>query len=623
MLQLEDITLLRDARTLLEKANLTIHPGQRVGVIGRNGCGKSSLFSLLQGHLHADHGTLYLPAQWVIAGVAQETPFTERSALDLVLDGDVELRQVEHALLQAERDHDGSAIARLHDRYAAIDGYDARRRATLLIHGLGFPPGTEHQPVASFSGGWRMRLNLARALMCRSDLLLLDEPTNHLDLDAVLWLEEWLRNHYPGTLLLVSHDREFLDQVVERIAHFEDRRLVTYRGNYTQFETLRAERIAQEAHAAARQQREIAHIQAFVDRFRAKATKARQAQSRLKALERMQTIAAVHVESQFQFQFPHPGRFGNPLLRLEKAHIGYSDKVVLEQVTLNLAPGDRVGLLGRNGAGKSTLVKALTGDLDLLGGKRIKAKDLRIGYFAQHQLEQLDPDASGLTHLQRLSSDTNEKALRSFLGGFAFSGDHALRPTRSFSGGEKARLALALLTWQKPHLLLLDEPTNHLDMGMRDALAMALQGYEGAMVLVTHDRYLLSATTDTWLLVNDARVEPFTGDLGEYRDWLLMDRREVRKRGRRDSPKNHQRKNDQRNLLKSKVKKLEKEMERLQMELARMEQALIDASGLLHETQSRQHWRDLLLRQGELRNALEKTEEDWLVASEALETALD
>nr|VFJ44640.1 MAG: ATP-binding cassette, subfamily F, member 3 [Candidatus Kentron sp. FM]VFJ44988.1 MAG: ATP-binding cassette, subfamily F, member 3 [Candidatus Kentron sp. FM]VFK06614.1 MAG: ATP-binding cassette, subfamily F, member 3 [Candidatus Kentron sp. FM] len=613
MLQLEDLMLLRDGRTLLEQTNLTIHPGQRVGVIGRNGCGKSSLFALLQGHLHIDHGTLTMPAQWTIASVAQETPATERSALDSVLDGDGELRQLENALAEAERTHDGGAIAELHDRYAAIDGYDAGRRATLLIHGLGFAPGEEHRPVASFSGGWRMRLNLARALMCRSDLLLLDEPTNHLDLDAVLWLEDWLSHRYPGTLLLVSHDREFLDGVVQRIVHFEDRRLISYRGNYSQFETLRAERIAQQASAAARQQREIAHIQSFVNRFRAKATKARQAQSRLKALERMQTIAAVHVQSPFRFRIPHPERFGNPLLQLEKARIGYTGKAVLERVTLKLLPGDRIGLLGRNGAGKSTLVKALTGALALQGGRRTEAKGLRIGYFAQHQLEQLDPDAGGLIHLQRLSPEASEKEVRKFLGGFAFSGDHALRPTRTFSGGEKARLALALITWQKPHLLLLDEPTNHLDMGMRDALAMALQEYRGAVVLVTHDRYLLSSATDTWLLVNDAGVTPFAGDLADYRDWLSMEKREERKRGQRDCPRH-------------KVKKLEQEMERLHEELTKIARALADTEAnteaggrALYAAQNKKRRLKLLLRQSETRNALEEIEEDWLEASEVLE----
>ncbi|MCB1876291.1 MAG: ATP-binding cassette domain-containing protein [Chromatiales bacterium] len=628
MLQLENLVLLRDGRPLLEGADLTVHPGQRVGVVGSNGCGKSSLFALLQGRLHADQGNLRLPEQWVIASVAQETPSTQRSALEFVLDGDAELRDVERALAEAERAHDGTAIAHLHDRYAAIDGYDAARRATLLIHGLGFDPGAEHQPVSSFSGGWRMRLNLARALMCRSDLLLLDEPTNHLDLDAVLWLEGWLRR-YPGTLLLISHDREFLDGVVDRIVHFEERRLIGYRGNYSQFEGLRAERIAQQAQAAARQAREIAHIQSFVDRFRAKATKARQAQSRLKALERMQTIAAVHVESPFQFEFPDPGRCGSPLLHLEKATIGYPDKEVLQTVTLNLSPGDRIGLLGRNGAGKSTLVKTLTGDLPLLGGVSTEAKGLRIGYFAQHQLEQLDPEAGGLTHLQRLSPEASEQSLRNFLGGFAFASDHALRPTRGFSGGEKARLALALLVWQKPHLLLLDEPTNHLDMGMRDALAMALQGFEGAVVLVSHDRYLLKATTDTWLLVDGGRVQPFEGDLDEYRQWLLSSLRAEedppqtadsntsapidRKEKRREDA----RQREMRRPLLNKLKKLESEMGRLQAELAELETALADSA--LYEPGNKERLQQRLMKQAEVRAALEKAEEDWLEISEALE----
>nr|VFJ45723.1 MAG: ATP-binding cassette, subfamily F, member 3 [Candidatus Kentron sp. DK] len=607
MLQLQDLTLSRDGRNLLEKAELTVHPGQRVGVIGANGCGKSSLFALLQGRLHHDNGNVDLPAQWTIASVAQEMPATDRSALDWVLDGDRELRQLERELNQAEAAHDGVAIARLHDRLGIIDGYDAGRRATLLLHGLGFAPGEELRPVASFSGGWRRRINLAQALMCRSDLLLLDEPTNHLDLDAVLWLEQWLRERYTGTLLLVSHDREFLDRVAERIAHFEDKTLVSYRGNYSRFETLRAERIASLAHAATRQQREIAHMQSFVERFRAKATKARQAQSRLKALERMQTIAAVHVESPFQFRIPSPERFGNPLLKLEKAQLGYGDKTILARVTLNLAPGDRVGLLGRNGAGKSTLVKALAGEIALQGGKRVEAGELRVGYFAQHQLEQLDPDAGGLLHLQRLAPEATEKQLRKFLGGFAFSGDHALRPTRSFSGGEKARLTLALITWQRPHLLLLDEPTNHLDMEMRDALGLALQEYGGALILVSHDRYLLRATTDTWLLVNDGLVENFAGDLEDYRDWLLMDQREARKRERRESPRQQ-------------IKKLEQDMARMQEELAQVARSLADVhSGDPDHKRNKQRRLKLLLRQGEIGNALAQREEEWLERSEELE----
>jgi ATP-binding cassette, subfamily F, member 3 len=470
MLQLTNLSLRRGPRLLFEGASLTVHPGQKVGVVGANGCGKSSLFALIRGELQPDAGDFASPPGWVIAHVAQQTPGGEREAIEFVMDGDEELRAVQQALAEAERAGDGLRQAELHGRLEAIGGWEAESRAGKLLHGLGFAPGDERRPVDSYSGGWRMRLALARTLMCRSDLLLLDEPTNHLDLDAVIWLEAWLKG-YPGTLLLISHDRDFLDAVAGQIAHIEQGRLTAYAGNYSAFERQRAERLAQQQAAFGRQQLEVARVRRFVERFRAKATKARQAQSRLKALERMELIAPAHVDTPFSFAFREPAALPHPLLRLEEAAAGYGETTVVSSVDLSLAPGERVGLLGPNGAGKSTLIKALAGLLPLRNGRRLPAQTLAVGYFAQHQMDQLRPADSPLLHLKRLAPDRSEQELRDYLGGFAFSGDQALAPVAPFSGGEKARLALALLIWRRPNLLLLDEPTNHLDLDMRHALS--------------------------------------------------------------------------------------------------------------------------------------------------------
>ncbi len=520
MLQLRNVELRRGTRLLLEGADLTVYPGQKVGLVGANGCGKSSLFALIKGELHPDAGEVLVPAGWEIAHVAQQTPSGDQPAIELVMDGDRELRQVEHELAAAEAAGDGLRQGELHARLEAIGGYTAESRAARLLHGLGFSPGEERRPVDSWSGGWRMRLGLARTLMCRSDLLLLDEPTNHLDLDAVIWLESWLRA-YPGTLILISHDRDFLDAIVRQVAHIEQGRLNYYTGNYTAFEALRAERLSQRQAAFVRQQQEIARIQGFVERFRAKATKARQAQSRLKALERMERIAPAHVDSPFHFSFRAPPSLPRPLLTLEGGRAGYGERLVLDRIKLDLVPGDRVGLLGPNGAGKSTLIKVLAGRLPLLAGEQRQAQGLRIGYFAQHQMDQLRPDESPLKHLQRLAPEATEQMLRDYLGGFDFAGDKALEPVAPFSGGEKARLAMALVIWGRPNLLLLDEPTNHLDLEMREALSEALQDYEGALVVVSHDRHLLRVTVDQLLLVDGGRVAPFDGDLDDYPAWLL------------------------------------------------------------------------------------------------------
>lgn len=526
MLNFTDLSIRRGKRVLFAGATFSLFRGEKVGITGENGSGKSSLLSLVRGEVQPEAGSFDMPSQLSVAHVSQELLASDRAAIDFVLDGDAELRAVEQALAAAEEADDGLQLGELHGRYAAIGGYDARARAGQLMHGLGFTSADETRAVRAFSGGWRVRLNVAQALMCRSDLLLLDEPTNHLDLDAILWLEGWLRE-YPGTLLLIAHDREFLDRVTNRIVNLEHGHARAYRGNYSAFETQRASELAEQAALFTRQQREIRHMESFVERFRAKASKARQAQSRLKALERMQRIAPAHVDSPFEFSFATPAKLPRPLLALENQAAGYEGRPIVEGVNLTIAPGDRIALLGRNGAGKSTLMKLLAGELPALGGVRTEARDLRLGYFAQHQLEQLAVKDSPLQQLRDLDdrlrgerSRAPEQDLRDFLAGFGFRGDRVFEPVAPFSGGEKARLVLALVAYQRPNLLLLDEPTNHLDLEMRQALAVALQDYEGAVVLVSHDRYLLSTVVDEFRLVANGRAEPFDGDLEDYARWL-------------------------------------------------------------------------------------------------------
>ncbi len=539
LIQLRHLTLARGVRRLIEDASLQIHAGWRVGVVGANGSGKSSLFALLRGEIHGEAGDCDVPGDWRIAAVAQETPPLPQPAIEFVLDGDGELRTTERAIAVADAAHDGHRLAELHTHLEAIDGYSARSRAAALLAGLGFAPGDLERPVADFSGGWRMRLNLAQALISRADLMLLDEPTNHLDLDAVVWLERWLAG-YRGTLLLVSHDRDFLDGTVTHVAHLERATLTLYTGNYSAFEVQRAARLAVQQALFEKQQREIAHMTAFVERFRAKASKARQAQSRLKALDRLEHIAAAHVDAPFDFEFPEPLRAPDPLLTLDEASLGYDGREVVGRVSLSLRPGARLGLLGPNGAGKSTLIKTLAGDLAPLSGGRVAGHGLEIGYFAQHQVEQLRGDESPLRHLVRQDPRAREQDLRNYLGGFDFRGDMADAPVQPFSGGEKSRLALALLVRKRPNLLLLDEPTNHLDLEMRHALMRALAGYEGSLVLVSHDRALLRTVCDSFLLVADGRAVPFEGDLDDYLAWLTLRRdatRRLRQR-RRISPRN-------------------------------------------------------------------------------------
>ncbi len=633
MLTLRQLSLQRGDKPLFDNVSLTVYPGWKVGVIGANGSGKSSLFALLRDELHPDAGDLDLPPRWVVAHVAQETPALPAPALEFVLDGDAELRQIERDLQAAEAAHDGARQAELHAHFDAIDGYSARARAGKLMSGLGFATDQLERPVAEFSGGWRVRLNLARALMCRSDLLLLDEPTNHLDLDAVLWLEQWLRA-YPGTLLLISHDRDVLDNVADHIAHIDQRRITLYPGHYTAFEEQRAARLALQQAAYEKQQREIAHLESFITRFRAKATKARQAQSRIKALERMERIAAAHVDSPFTFGFAEPERLPNPLLAVEKVTAGYGERKVLDRVNLVIGSGARLGLLGPNGAGKSTLIKLLSGMLPPLAGRIETGQGLAIGYFAQHQLEQLRPDWSALRHLQQLDERASEQALRNFIGGFGFNGDRALDPVAPFSGGEKARLALALLVWQRPNLLLLDEPTNHLDLDMRHALTLALQDYQGALIVVSHDRHLLRTVTDEFLLVAEGRAQPFDGDLDDYREWLNERQRAANRDTapreavngnsaveRRDQKRQEAERRQQlaikRKPLEQRIRKLEQRMETLHGEKTAIENTLAEPHS--YDDANKDRLKEILLRQGQISGELEQLEAEWLDLHEELE----
>ncbi|MBK1716580.1 ATP-binding cassette domain-containing protein [Thiocystis violacea] len=625
MLQLKDLSFRRGPNLLLEGATLTIYPGQRAGLVGANGCGKSSLFALLLDELHADGGEFSIPLGWEIAHVAQHTPDTDRQAIEFVLDGDRELRRIQAELAEADAAGDGLRHGEWLGRLESIGGYDAESRAARLLHGLGFAPGDERRAVNSYSGGWRMRLALARTLMCRSDLLLLDEPTNHLDLDAVIWLEGWLKS-YPGTLVLISHDRDFLDAVATHILSLEHQRLTLYTGNYSGFERQRAERLAQQQSAFVRQQREIAHMHSFVERFRAKATKARQAQSRLKALERMELIAPAHIDSPFRFGFEPAEQLPRPLLRLDEAAAGYGERSIISGVGLSLNPGDRIGLLGRNGAGKSTFIKVLSGTLVLQSGRCERAQDLRVGYFAQHQLDQLHADDTPLGHLRRLDPGASEQVLRNYLGGFGFAGDRALDPVAPLSGGEKARLVLAMIIRQRPNLLLLDEPTNHLDLEMRQALSEALQEFDGALVLVSHDRHLLRVTSDTLLLVDGGAVCPFDGDLDDYPAWLAG--REAARAGGEDTGgrEGGERKQQRRQAaearkalqpLKSREKALEKRLAELGVRRATLEQAL--AAPELYAPEGKERLLALLADQRRVAAELEETETAWLEVSEAIE----
>ncbi|NOQ76180.1 MAG: ATP-binding cassette domain-containing protein [Methylococcaceae bacterium] len=627
MLNFKNISLRRGARVLFSDTSFTIHKGQKAGLTGANGVGKSSLFAMLLDQLHVDDGDFSMPPGLEIAHVAQETPAVDYSAIEYVIDGDQELRQLQQKLEHAEQQDDGIKLAELHSTLDHIGGYTANARASRLMNGLGFSAGQEQQPVKSFSGGWRMRLNLAQALMCRSDVLLLDEPTNHLDLDAVIWLQDWLCK-YPGTLLLISHDRDFLDSITDHIIHIEQNKAEIYTGNYSAFEKMRAEKLALQQSAYVKQQREIEHIQSFITRFKAQATKARQAQSRIKALERMEVISQAHVDSPFHFSFPAPVKMPNPLLQLEKADIGYGEKIIINKASLSITPGDRIGLLGPNGAGKSTLIKVLAAEMKPLNGKFQTAEALNIGYFAQHQLEQLRLDESPLWHLQQLNKQATEKDLRNFLGGFDFRGDKVTEIVKPFSGGEKARLVLALLVYQNPNLLLLDEPTNHLDLEMRHALSMALQDYSGAIVVVSHDRHLLRSVTDQLILVANGTAKPFDGDLDDYRQWMteqkrarteLNDEAKVPDSGisRKDQRKQDAENRKRLKPLLNKLKKSEQAVEKYHAEQQDLEQQLADPN--IYSDDQKDALKALLSKKIEVDNALELAEAEWMEVEELLE----
>ncbi|QCF27379.1 ribosomal protection-like ABC-F family protein [Hydrocarboniclastica marina] len=639
MLTITDLSLQRGGQPLLEAASVTIHPGQRAALVGANGSGKSSLFQLVLGNLAPDAGSITLPGGCRIAHMAQEVGVSERTARDYVLDGHEPLRLLEQQLAAAEAAGDDMGQARLHGELDLMEAWSAPRRAEELLRGLGFNDEQMDQPVSRFSGGWRIRLNLAQALMRPSDLLLLDEPTNHLDIDACFWLEQWLRR-YPGTLVFISHDRDFMDRVATHIIHLQGRRLDLYTGNFSGFEQQRAQRLSQQQAQFERQQQRIGEIQRFIDRFRAQATKARQAQSRIKALERMEKIAAVQSESGLEFRFPAADKTSNPLLSIRDGVLGHGGVPLLSEVKLTLLPGTRVGLLGANGAGKSTLMEVLRGARSLISGDRITGEHFRPGYFAQHQLEALDLNASPFQHLHRRSPEVSDQVIRNFLGGFGFSNDDALATIRNASGGEKARLALALVAWEKPNVLLLDEPTNHLDLAMRDALTFALQQFEGALVVVSHDRHLLRHTVDEFWQVEQGRVREFDGDLDDYERWLVerraataspdlssaaagrlatetgneraesADERKLRKRAEAEVRR-------QLSPYRKKMQSLEATIERLQKFLSELEQSLTDTR--LYEEAGKSDLKALLARQAEAKAQLDDAEAEWLEVGEAVE----
>ncbi|MEZ8285669.1 ABC transporter ATP-binding protein [Vibrio splendidus] len=631
MITFSDIQLLRGGKPLLDQASATFQPGDKIGLVGKNGCGKSTLFALIKDELSIDAGSFSKPAHWEMAWVAQETPALERTAIEYVIDGDREYRGLEDQLEKAEQADNGTLVAEIHGKIETIGGYSIKARAAELLDGLGFRQEQMTWNLTQFSGGWRMRLNLAQALLCRSDLLLLDEPTNHLDLDAVMWLERWLQN-YPGTLVLISHDRDFLDPIVNRIVHVENQQLNEYTGNYSSFETQRAQKLILQQAMFQKQQKQMSHMQSYIDRFRYKASKARQAQSRIKALEKMEQVLPAQFDNPFSFEFREPDALPNPIMMMDEVSAGYDDNLILEKIRLNLVPGSRIGLLGRNGAGKSTLIKLLSGELKQQGGELSYSQGVKMGYFAQHQLETLHPEETPLQHMMQIAPKHTEQQLRDYLGSFGFQGEKALDKVAPFSGGEKARLVLALLVWQKPNLLLLDEPTNHLDLDMRQALTFALQTFEGAMVIVSHDRYLLRATTDDLYLVHDRQVAPFDGDLSDYYKWLTEQQKVERKEAQALAPakdgansaaakKEQKRKEAEFRKLTAPIRKkltqFEKQMDKLTLSLEEAEQELSDTS--LYEAENKAKLNKVLALQASSKSQLEEVEMDWMSTQEELE----
>ena len=639
MIVFNNISLKRGQTELLDNAVATITPKQKVGLVGKNGCGKSSLLALLKKELQPEGGDVTYPSNWAVSWVNQETPALDVSAIDYVIQGDREYCRLQQELAWANEQNDGNAIARIHDRFDAINAWTIRSRAETLLHGLGFTQVETSHAVKSFSGGWRMRLNLAQALLCPSDLLLLDEPTNHLDLEAVIWLERWLVN-YQGTLVLISHDRDFLDPIVNKILHIEHQKLNEYTGDYSSFEVQRATNLAQQDAMYRQQQQKIAHLQSYIDRFKAKATKAKQAQSRVKALERMELIAPAYADNPFTFAFRAPATLPSPLVMIEQASAGYGEGEsaveILSKIKLNLVPGSRIGLLGKNGAGKSTLIKLLAGELTAISGNVQLAKGVQLGYFAQHQLDTLRAEESAFWHMQKIAPEQTEQQVRDYLGSFAFHGDKVNQAVKSFSGGEKARLVLALIVWQRPNLLLLDEPTNHLDLDMRQALTEALVDYEGSLVVVSHDRHLLRNTVEEFYLVHDKQVEEFKGDLDDYQKWLteqnsqLISKSNDEIEATENATSNQNRKEQKRREaelrqqtapFRKKIVQLEDKMDKYSQQLVAIENQLSDSE--LYNAENKEKLTALLNEQVTVKKSLEIVEADWMIAQETLEGMLN
>jgi ATP-binding cassette subfamily F protein 3 len=621
MMRLQQITLRMGARILLENINLDIYPNQKIGLVGANGCGKTSLFRLILDQLQADDGQIFRENNCRIGHLAQEIPALTQSAMDYVCQGDDLWFALQQKIEQAEKNGKHEELAESYAKMHDIDGYTLQARAAELLRGLGFSHAETLKSVAEFSGGWRMRLNLARVLISRSDLLLLDEPTNHLDLEAILWLEKWLAK-YPAAILLISHDRDFLDGVVTQIAHIEQKNLKMYKGDYSTFEQIRAEQIALQQAAFQKQQSKVQHAMKFVDRFRFKASKAKQAQSRLKMIERMQTVSDFHEGASFRFQFRNSDNKFNPMLVVEEGAIEYYNKLILANINLSIQTGSRIGILGFNGAGKTTFLKMLTGRLPLTSGVYQPAPQLKIGYFAQHQIDALVLHESPLQHLKRIDAQASEQTLRNFLGRFDFVGDQAFSAITTFSGGEKARLAFCLLAWQKPDLLLLDEPTNHLDMEMREALMMALQEYQGSMILISHDRYLLRACVDEFLLVANQRITSFDGDLQDYRDWCLAEKSEstTKKGAAQCSPiKNDYLANKERKKQQARLRTLDNTLEKLIIR----ERVLLEklADDQLYEESNKLQLQQMTDEKKKIEADKVLLQEEWLTLSELLEDA--
>ena len=611
MLSFNNLELVLGGKTLFDDVSLTIHHHQKVGLVGANGTGKTSLFKIIKKEIEVDQSTVSFPSDLRISYLAQEVKGTDEVALDYVLSGDSNLIDIQKKIEKAEIDENYEILGELYEVYSSLDGYSAKSKAEQLMVGLGFKSDDFDKPLKDFSGGWRVRLNLAKTLMQPSDLMLLDEPTNHLDLDAILWLSNWIKS-FKGALILISHDRDFLDDCVSYVAHLYHQSIELYSGNYSQFEILRAAKMAEIQSNFIKQQKEVAHMQSFINRFKAKATKARQAQSRVKALEKMELIAPAHIDSPFNFTISETDKISNPLVTLNRAELGYSEPILLN-VGFTICPGDRIGLLGPNGAGKSTLIKSIVGTLPILDGDRETGTNYRVGYFSQHQVDDLDLTISAFVHIQRLDETKTEKQIRTYLGGFAFKGDKVKDPIRLFSGGEKARLAFAIISYQKPNILLMDEPTNHLDMEMRHALTVAIQTFKGAILLISHDRHLLNSSVDTFYLVDKGALEIFDGDLDDYKNYILDIKSSESKESKKKKPINETPKEDNSQKIKtlnSGISKLDKRLFRLNTKLAEANNKLADPE--LYSDGSSVDLQDLIRNQLELTNEIEAAEKEWM-----------